>query len=88
MTAAAPTLDPGDPGWPVVAPGLGRMPERLTILDAGTDIAADDPAVRGMTAVADDRAVRVLIGLNDAGTRAAAARPVLDADRGRPDDPR
>lgn len=77
----APTLDPGDPGWPVVAPGLGRMPERVTILDAGTDIADNDPAIRGMTAVADDRTAHVFIGLDDAGSRAAAARPVLDADR-------
>ena len=69
-------------------PACGRMPERVTILDAGTDIAADDPAVRGMTAVADDRRARVLIGLNDAGTR-AAARPVFGRRSGcRSDDPR
>ncbi|MBM6699975.1 glycoside hydrolase family 43 protein [Bifidobacterium pullorum subsp. saeculare] len=90
----APVADAGDPGWPVVAPGLGRLPERIALMPADGRGDADDAddasdardwAGPGMVEVADGRGARVAIGLgrgsDDAGAGAAAGSRLLDADR-------
>lgn len=72
----APRADGADPGWPVVAPGLGRLPGWVALCEAG----AVPPA--GGIAVDDDRPVRVVMGLGGADGLERPTRPVVDVERG------
>ena len=74
----APSTPQGDPGWPVVAPGLGRLPKCIAIAQ---DVPAGQFPPADMVLVEDDRAARVAIGASvSEPVSADEARPVMDVD--------
>lgn len=70
-----PSIPKDDPGWPIVAPGLGRVPDRIAIAENNVSREAFPPA--GMLRVDDNRLARVAIGVS-VDSDAIGARAVLD----------